>query len=131
MTDRSLACKDRIHDACRNCGCTCHRVSADVILLALAIKPGRTAHELATQLGLRITCRSRRLTNDGPVRTLLVKLEREGYVRHEDVPGGRGKLGYRRIWHPVIARLCQDADDTTRERLEVIGQWMAARRMAA
>jgi hypothetical protein len=107
------------------------RVSPDVILLALAVRPGRTAHELATQLGLRITYGSRRLTRDYPVRSLLAQLEREGYVRHEDVPGGRGKLGFHRVWYPVIARLCQDADDASRERLEVIGRWMAARRMAA
>jgi len=103
------------------------RVSPDTVLLALAVRPGRTAHQIAAQLGLNVTYGTRRLIYDHPVRAQLARLEQEGRVRHEDVPGGRGRLGFHRLWYPLSDR-CRGAGDT---RLEAVGRWVLARRGAA
>jgi hypothetical protein len=71
--------------------------SADTVLLALLIEPGRTAGQLAEQLGCVSYYRNRRQPYTYPVRAALKELE--GRVRSEDVPGG--PRGFRRLWYPV------------------------------
>ena len=76
-------------------------VNLNALLLAVALWPGQTSHQLAGRLGLHATYAGRRKPYTYPVRKALDQLAREGYVRSEDEPGGRGSRGWHRRWFAV------------------------------
>lgn len=74
-------------------------INPNTVLLAVAIWPGLTMHQLAGRLGLREYGGGRSQPYTYPVKKALAQLAREGYVRSQDEPGGRGAKGWRRTWH--------------------------------
>ena len=76
-------------------------ININTVLLAVAIWPGQTAHQLAGRLGLKVFHGGRWQPYPYGVQKQLRQLAREGYVRSVDEPGGRGRNGWRRAWYPV------------------------------
>lgn len=72
------------------------------LLIELAIRPGQTAYQLAAGLGHRVTCRGRRLAYDGCVDVALAAMLAAGTARFADVPGGRGRAGWHRLWYAAV-----------------------------
>ena len=74
-------------------------MNINTLLLAVAIWPGQTAHQLADRLGLRTTHGGRRQPYTYGVNKHLRQLADEGYVYFRDEPGGRGRQGWHRTWY--------------------------------
>lgn len=73
-------------------------VNPNTVLLAVAVWPGLTSHQLAARLGLNLGHR-RHQPYVYPVKQVLGQLAAAGYVRYEDQAGGRGSRGWRRAWY--------------------------------